>query len=95
MPFSSQIGKSINDLPTPCLVVSEKAYKNNCKNMIEKACQMGVQLRGQTKTHKTIEGAILQTGGTKRYDICISHTSRICILNIKYMRPNIHTRAHL
>merc|ERR1712223_91434 len=34
--------------------------------MIEKACQMGVQLRGQTKTHKTIEGAILQTGGTKR-----------------------------
>ena len=37
--------------------------------MIEKACQMGVQLRGQTKTHKTIEGAILQTGGTKRYDI--------------------------
>ena len=68
MPFSSQIGKSIHDLPTPCLVVSEKAYKNNCKNMIEKACQMGVQLRGQTKTHKTIEGAILQTGGTKRYE---------------------------
>ena len=25
----------------------------------------GVQLRGQTKTHKTVEGGVLQTGGTR------------------------------
>ena len=26
----------------------------------------GIQLRGQTKTHKTVEGGLLQTGGTRR-----------------------------
>ena len=66
MPFPSQIGKFLHDLPTPCLVVSKSAYENNCKEMLEKAEKMGVQLRGQTKTHKTIEGGILQTGGSKR-----------------------------
>ena len=34
--------------------------------MLERAESNGVDLRGQTKTHKTIEGGILQTGGTKR-----------------------------
>jgi hypothetical protein len=28
---------------------------------------MNIRLRGQTKTHKTIEGALLQTGGSKRF----------------------------
>ena len=66
MPYPSQIGKFIEDLPTPCLVVSKDAVETNCKNMLEKAGQMGVKLRGQTKTHKTIKGAILQTGGTNK-----------------------------
>ena len=34
--------------------------------MLERAQESGVELRGQTKTHKTVEGGILQTGGTKR-----------------------------
>ena len=34
--------------------------------MLERAEESGVELRGQTKTHKTVEGGILQTGGTKR-----------------------------
>jgi len=34
--------------------------------MLETASVNGVKLRGQTKTHKTVEGGILQTGGTKR-----------------------------
>ena len=34
--------------------------------MLETAGQNGVKLRGQTKTHKTVEGGILQTGGTRR-----------------------------
>ena len=66
MPFASQIGRNLHDLPTPCLVVSKEAYENNCKAMLDKASKMGVQLRGQTKTHKTLEGGIIQTGGTKR-----------------------------
>ena len=34
--------------------------------MLETAAESGVKLRGQTKTHKTVEGGVLQTGGTKR-----------------------------
>ena len=34
--------------------------------MLERAADAGVTLRGQTKTHKTVEGGILQTGGSKR-----------------------------
>ena len=37
-----------------------------CRKMLERAESSGVDLRGQTKTHKTVEGGILQTGGTKR-----------------------------
>merc|ERR1711953_1011168 len=66
MPYPSQVGKNIQDLPTPCLIVSAKAVEDNCTKMLEKAQKLGVQLRGQTKTHKTIEAGVLQTGGTKR-----------------------------
>ena len=66
MPYPSQVGKNIQDLPTPCLIVSAKAVEDNCNKMLEKAQILGVQLRGQTKTHKTIEAGVLQTGGTKR-----------------------------
>ena len=69
MPFPSQVGKNVKDLPTPCLIVSLKAVQENCEQMLQKAQKLGVQLRGQTKTHKTIESGILQTGGTKRYKI--------------------------
>jgi D-serine deaminase-like pyridoxal phosphate-dependent protein len=62
----SQIGCQIENLPTPCLVVSKSAVMKNCQKMLEKAEKMGVQLRGQTKTHKTVEGAVLQTGGTTK-----------------------------
>ena len=34
--------------------------------MLKRAANNNVELRGQTKTHKTVEGGILQTGGTKR-----------------------------
>ena len=66
MPRESQLGKKVSDLPTPSLVVYKKVYENNCKHMLKRAAEMGVTLRGQTKTHKTVEGGILQTGGSKR-----------------------------
>ena len=34
--------------------------------MLELARTNGISLRAQTKTHKTVEGAVLQTGGTRR-----------------------------
>ena len=81
MPYPSQVGKNIQDLPTPCLIVSAKAVEDNCSKMLEKAQKLGVQLRGQTKTHKTIEAGVLQTGGTKRYAV---HTVR----NLHFLSKN-------
>ena len=66
MPFPSQIGKYLHELPTPCLVVSQEAIERNCQSMLEKAKQMSVNLRAQTKTHKPLEGGLLQTGGSKK-----------------------------
>jgi D-serine deaminase-like pyridoxal phosphate-dependent protein len=47
-------------------LVDKKVMTSNCVKMLELASKMNIKLRGQTKTHKTVEGAILQTGGTKR-----------------------------
>ena len=64
---SSCIGKKIEEIGTPALLVDKKVFENNCKNMLERAKNMGnVKVRCQTKTHKTVEGGIIQTGGTKR-----------------------------
>jgi len=61
-----KIGKHISCLQTPAFVINERKVEENCKAMLQRAAQSGVELRGQTKTHKTVEGGILQTGGTKR-----------------------------
>ena len=65
--MESFIGKKIDEVATPALLVDKSIVENNCRNMIERAKSMGnVKLRGQTKTHKTVEGGIIQTGGTKK-----------------------------
>ena len=65
--MASYIGKRIEDIATPAMLVDKLVIENNCKEMLERAKDMGnVKVRGQTKTHKTVEGAILQTGGTKK-----------------------------
>ena len=67
----SSIGAHINSLSSPALVVDLAAVKNNCDEMLARAAEAGIKLRGQTKTHKTVEGAVLQTGGTKRYILTV------------------------
>ena len=65
--MASWIGRKIEDIETPAMLVNKRTFEDNCKRMLETAKSMGnIKLRGQTKTHKTVEGAILQTGGTKR-----------------------------
>ncbi len=67
----SHVGRRIEELPSPGLVVDLQVVRNNCSRMLETAKKWGVQLRGHVKTHKTIEGALLQTGGTKRFAIIL------------------------
>ena len=63
---------NIDDLPTPALLVDRQRVAKNCASMIQTAQKAGlakaghIKLRAQTKTHKTIEGAVMQTGGSKR-----------------------------
>ena len=65
--MSSSVGSHIRSLSSPALVVDLAAVEKNCDEMLARAAEAGIKLRGQTKTHKTVEGALLQTGGTKRY----------------------------
>ncbi|KAH9524653.1 hypothetical protein Btru_027440, partial [Bulinus truncatus] len=58
--------KTVRDLPSPCFLVDLKKVKRNCDAMIDRCKELQVQLRPHTKTHKTVEAAILQTNGTKK-----------------------------
>eukprot|EP00928_Gymnodinium_smaydae_P026466 TRINITY_DN20777_c0_g2_i1.p1 TRINITY_DN20777_c0_g2~~TRINITY_DN20777_c0_g2_i1.p1 ORF type:complete len:386 (-),score=85.11 TRINITY_DN20777_c0_g2_i1:61-1218(-) len=53
-------------LRTPCYVVDLAIARANAERMRARAQKLGVKLRPHLKTHKTIEGALLQTGGSKR-----------------------------
>ena len=48
------------------LIILFMIYTILLRQMLETASSSGVELRGQTKTHKTVEGGIIQTGGTKK-----------------------------
>ena len=62
----SVIGKHISSLQTPAFIINQRQFRENCQEMLDRAQASGVSLRGQTKTHKTVEGGVLQTGGTRR-----------------------------
>lgn len=57
---------SIKDLPTPCFLVDIDKVNRNCSRMIKRYRDVGVELRPHMKTHKTIEGGELMTGGTRK-----------------------------
>jgi len=64
--MASYIGKKIDSVPTPALVVDKEVFKQNCEKLLQITRGNGIQLRPHIKTHKTVEGSIFQTGGTKR-----------------------------
>ncbi len=59
-------------LRTPCFLVDRQKMKANCDDLLDKANQLGVKIRPHVKTHKTIEGALLQFGGTSIGPITVS-----------------------
>ncbi|XP_074642370.1 D-serine dehydratase-like [Tubulanus polymorphus] len=63
---------TISELETPAFLVDLDKVKSNCDEMRHR-CEtlLGVKLRAHLKTHKTLEAAILMTGGTKRC-VCVS-----------------------
>jgi D-serine deaminase-like pyridoxal phosphate-dependent protein len=53
------------ELPTPSFVVHYEKAANNCLRMLDLCKRFNVQLRPHIKTHKTLEGAILQLTGNE------------------------------
>nr|BBC27598.1 D-serine dehydratase [Lissachatina fulica] len=60
------MARNISDLNTPCFLVDFDKVRENCQRMVKTCIDFGVKLRPHTKTHKTVEAAVLQTDGTKR-----------------------------
>eukprot|EP00041_Stephanoeca_diplocostata_P036119 m.1301764 g.1301764 ORF g.1301764 m.1301764 type:complete len:369 (-) comp24806_c0_seq18:472-1578(-) len=60
----------VTDLRTPALVVRLDIVTRNCTQMLQRAARLGCVLRPHVKTHKTLEGATLQTGNTNRRITC-------------------------
>eukprot|EP01059_Diplonema_ambulator_P003451 TRINITY_DN13135_c1_g1_i2.p1 TRINITY_DN13135_c1_g1~~TRINITY_DN13135_c1_g1_i2.p1 ORF type:complete len:363 (+),score=103.87 TRINITY_DN13135_c1_g1_i2:493-1581(+) len=54
-----------SSLRTPCYVLDLDIAKGNAEAMLTRCKEAGCTLRPHVKTHKTIEGALLQTGGRK------------------------------
>ncbi|KAI6047664.1 putative serine dehydratase domain-containing protein [Pisolithus marmoratus] len=54
------VGKPLDALRTPALVVDRTAFKENCTKMHQNAKNWGASFRAHLKTHKTVEGTRLQ-----------------------------------
>ena len=66
------IGENVEKLPSPSFVISLPQFKINCDRMRARASSLGLALRPHVKTHKTIEGAKLQTDGLPERQIVVS-----------------------
>ena len=60
----------VSELRTPCLIGYLNKIKKNAKQMLINAEKMNVTLTPHVKTHKTIQGALIQTGGRKSGIVC-------------------------
>ncbi|KAF8905552.1 hypothetical protein CPB84DRAFT_1771704 [Gymnopilus junonius] len=54
------VGKSLEGLRTPAIVIDRKLFSQNCARMHKKAREWGATFRAHLKTHKTTEGTKLQ-----------------------------------
>ncbi|KAM3162468.1 D-serine dehydratase [Lachancea thermotolerans] len=64
--LSAYYGKDLSDLPTPSLVVDRSVFKKNCEKMLMNAEHLHADFRAHVKTHKTVEGTLLQLGSNER-----------------------------
>ncbi|KAI9509076.1 putative serine dehydratase domain-containing protein [Russula earlei] len=53
-------GKHLNELRTPAFVIDRHVFSSNCAKMHANAAGYGAEFRAHLKTHKTVEGTMLQ-----------------------------------
>ena len=56
------IGKKLDSLPTPAIVLDRAVMGRNCAAMLCVCAQLGVGFRAHVKSHKTVELSKLQVG---------------------------------
>lgn len=56
----------VEHLRTPCYLVDRAVARENAERMLKRAQARGLRLRPHVKTHKSLEGAVMQTGGSRR-----------------------------
>uniref|UniRef100_S4RB37 D-serine dehydratase n=1 Tax=Petromyzon marinus TaxID=7757 RepID=S4RB37_PETMA len=56
----------VSELPSPAFLVNLPTAQRNADRMLERFRQLRVTLRPHMKTHKTLEGGVIMTGGTRR-----------------------------
>ncbi|EUC41971.1 hypothetical protein COCMIDRAFT_8377 [Bipolaris oryzae ATCC 44560] len=56
------VGKTLNELPTPAVVLDRALIKRNCNAMLNVCKELGVGFRAHVKSHKTAELSKLQVG---------------------------------
>ncbi|EKM83905.1 hypothetical protein AGABI1DRAFT_66972 [Agaricus bisporus var. burnettii JB137-S8] len=54
------VGKSLDGIRTPALVIDRSLFAKNCASMHQRAEEWGATFRAHLKTHKTTEGSRLQ-----------------------------------
>ncbi|OTB02570.1 hypothetical protein M426DRAFT_61890 [Hypoxylon sp. CI-4A] len=72
------VGKDINDIPKPAVVLDVAKARQHCSTMLAATKALGVGFRPHIKTHKTIELAKLQIGdGTTDVKLVVSTVAEI------------------
>jgi D-serine deaminase-like pyridoxal phosphate-dependent protein len=57
------VGKKLQDLATPAIVLDRAPIRRNCDAMLNVCKELGVGFRAHVKSHKTLELSMLQVGG--------------------------------
>lgn len=65
-------GKRVSEIQTPNLIIDRGIFLQNCKRMKTAVDKLGWDFRAHVKTHKAVEGAVLQCEHTGTNKLCAS-----------------------
>ncbi|KAI9366621.1 hypothetical protein BD770DRAFT_376640 [Pilaira anomala] len=68
----SMVGKKLNELRTPSLVIDREILKRNCNKLACIKSDLNTKVRVHVKTHKTVEGTRIQLEGANSNAIVVS-----------------------
>ncbi|KAJ0324955.1 hypothetical protein COL5a_007455 [Colletotrichum fioriniae] len=85
------VGKDVNDVPKPAVVLDAAKVRAHCRSMLEAVDELGVGFRFHVKTHKTSEVTKLQAGEKATKINCIVST----VAEIEHLLPTFKEYQHV